>query len=205
MDDPIPIQLAVEDKLSETIVRSILKQSGQIFSVGCSYCRSGFGYLKKTIKGFNNAAKGTPFIVLTDLDCAECAPALVDDWLKGPKHHNLLFRVAVRKVEAWVLADRTAFARFLGIKRESLPARPDELDDPKGTLIDLAGRSRRRSLREGIVPKCGSTAKIGPDYNGTLGRFIDSYWDVQRAKRNSPSLRRAYKAIRGFEPILAKR
>jgi len=172
MDEPIPIQLAVEDKLSEAVLRAILRQSDRMFCVGSCLQRGGFGYLKENIKRFNNAAKGTPFIVLTDLDNAECAPALLNEWLTIPKHHNLLFRIAVRKVEAWILAHRSAFAGFLGIKRESVPIRPDKLKDPKSTLIDLARKSRKRSLREAIVPRRSSTAKEGPGYNATLGRFV---------------------------------
>ena len=70
--DLIPINLAVEDPLSEAVLRTILHQSNRRYIVGNCYSKNGFGYLKKNIKGFNNAAKGTPYIVLTDLDRAEC-------------------------------------------------------------------------------------------------------------------------------------
>jgi len=160
--------------------------------------------LKRSINGFNNAAKGTPFIVLTDLDSAECAPVLMREWLTIPKHHNLLFRVAVREVEAWVLAHGTAFASFLGLREEVIPRTPDKLDDPKAILIELARKSRRTHLRAAIVPRRGSTAKIGPDYNATLSVFIEGSWDAKKAEELSPSLRRAFKAISDFEPKLAE-
>jgi len=48
----------------------------------------GFGYLKKMINGFNNAAKTAPVLVLTDLDMSECPPTLIQNWLKVRKHHN---------------------------------------------------------------------------------------------------------------------
>ncbi|MCD6327708.1 hypothetical protein J7M28_09155 [bacterium] len=203
MYEPIPIQLAVEDELSETVVRTMLRQSGREYSLGPCYGRRGYGYLKKNIKGFNNAAKGIPFIVLTDHDNAECAPALMGEWLRVPKDHNLIFRIAVKEVEAWVLAHQVAFASFLGISPKDIPEKPDRLADPKNELIHLARRSRRTTLRRAIVPRHGS--KIGPDYNATLGRFVESDWDANQAKEHSPSRKRALKAIADFKPILARK
>lgn len=197
MTNPIPINLAVEDALSEAIIRQIIRQSKRDFIVGTCYNRRGYGYLKKTIRGFNNAAKGTPYLVLTDLDKNECPLGLIEKWLPHPKHPNLLFRIAVREVESWVLGDRAAFAKFLGIKQELIPQDVDGLEDPKKKLIDLARKSRKRG---GIVPAKGSTAKIGPDYNGQLIDFVTNYWQVEVAALSSPSLKRAYDAIMTFEP-----
>ncbi len=44
MSQPIPINLAVEDALSEVVVREILSQSGQPFPVGACYGKGGFGH-----------------------------------------------------------------------------------------------------------------------------------------------------------------
>ena len=200
MVDPIPIQLAVEDELSETVLRVILKQSGRTYCVGSCFRRGGYGYLKKRIMAFNNAAKHTPFGVLTDLDDVECAPKLVEEWLMAVKHHNLIFRVAIKEVEAWVLAHRSAFASFLGISQNKVPETPDQLADPKRELIGLVGRSRRTALRKAIVPSPGN--KIGPDYNATLSAFVEGDWDMKEAAKRSPSLRRALNAIGSFQPIL---
>lgn len=158
--------------------------------------------MKKRIIAFNNAAKHLPFVVLTDQDVAECAPKLVRDWLPHPKQHNLVFRVAVREVESWVIADRSAFATFLGISKSKVPEEPDQLADPKRELISLARRSRRTALRQAIVPRPGS--KIGPDYNAMLGRFVKTRWNARVAMRNSPSLERAFSEIISFQPVIAK-
>ena len=93
----IPINLAVEDALSEAVLQEILKQSQQCFAVGCCYRKGGNVYLKKILPGLNNAAKGMPHFVLTDLDQADCPLAIISEWLTQPKHPNLLFRVAVRE------------------------------------------------------------------------------------------------------------
>ena len=174
MNDVIPINLAVEDNLSEELLKCLLRQSGKTFAIGTCYGRSGFGYLKKTINGFNNAAKGTPFFVLTDLDSCECAPALIDDWLNAAKHKNLIFRVAVREVESWLLADRSSFSKFLGISQNLVPVTPDDEQDPKQCIINLAKKSRRSNLRDAIVPPPLSTAKIGPNYNVKLIQFLNT-------------------------------
>jgi len=204
MNEIIPVQLAVEDELSEVVLRAILRRSDRGYDVRRCFRPGGFGYLKKTINGFNNAAKGIPFIVLTDLNAAECAPALMKNWLRAPRHDNLMFRVAVKEVESWLIADRSALARFLGIKQEIVPETPDELKDAKQTLIELARRCPNAKLRNAIVPRRGSTAKIGSDYNATLGRFVESRWDIKAAMEASPSLRRTFEAISRFTPKLEK-
>ena len=201
MSNDIPINLAVEDVLSEMAMRVILEQSGRSFLVSRCFGRSGFGYLKKNANAFNSAAKGIPYLLLTDLDARECAPGLIEDWLQRPKHNNLIFRVAVREVEAWVIAHRKAFARYLGIAENRIPREPDILEYPKRTLIELTSTSKRRRLREAIVPARGSTARIGPDYNNTLGEFLQSAWKVEEAIKYSPSLKKAFQQITSFQPI----
>lgn len=195
------INLAVEDLLSEAVLRAILLQSNLTYKVGTCYCKGGFGYLKNKIKGFNNAAKGTPYIILTDLDKMECPLKLIEEWLPFPKHHNLLFRIAVREVEAWLLADREALAKFLGVRQTLIPQDVDAINDPKQTLINIAKKSSKRELREAIVPRPNSTAKVGRDYNGQLIYFVNNCWQVEVAKCCSPSLQRAVNAIAKFEPI----
>jgi len=196
---PININIAVEDSLSEAVLRKIIGQSHSRFSMGYCYSKGGYGYIKRTIRGFNNAAKGTPFLVLADLE-AECAPIQIREWLSVPIHPNLLFRIAIREVESWLLADRIGFASFLYINRNLIPNNVDEIADPKQCLINLARRSRKRVLCEAIVPAPRSTAKIGPDYNGQLIYFVENHWSITEATRNSPSLERAVKAISNFKP-----
>lgn len=202
MDKTIPVNIAVEDILSEAVLRTILLQSDQTFDVGNCLGRQGSGYLKKRISRFNLAAKGIPFIILTDLDRTECAPEIVNSWLDFQKNDNLIFRVAVREVESWVMAHRTAFSSFLEISRTLIPQDTDTLEDPKNFLINLASKSRKRTLRESIVPDPKSTAKIGPDYNGVLIDFVRSQWKVHEALKYSPSLRKAFFAINRFKPVL---
>jgi hypothetical protein len=200
----IPINLAVEDDLSEAVLREILKQSQRPFSVGTCLKRGGYGYLKRILPGINkNGVKGSPYLVLTDLDKNNCPLALIAEWLSHPKHPNLIFRVAVTEVEAWLLAHRKAFAEFIGISVDLIPDDLDSVPDPKQLLIDLTKKSRKRYLRDAIVPAKNSTAKVGRDYNGQLIQFVNQNWQIELAKVHSRSLERAINAIVRFEPTLS--
>jgi hypothetical protein len=164
---PIPVNIATEDELSEAALLRILVETGR-YAVGTAYRRGGFGYLRRTIHGWNSAAKGIPFVVLTGLDTGGCPPELIADWLPAGKHPNLIFRVAVREVESWLLADPEHLSKFLHVPISLVPRGTDSLADPKATMVDLARRSRSKAIRDRIVPRKGSTAKQGPDYNGCL-------------------------------------
>lgn len=196
----IPVNLATEDELSEVVLRRILRYVDCGYSIGTAYRKGGFGYLRRTITGWNRAAKGNPFVLLTDLDTDECPRALIDAWLPEPQHPNLIFRVAVREVEAWLLADSKNLSRHLAVTERFFPADPDSIPDPKAVLIDAARHSRSKTVRDCIVPKEGSTAKQGPDYNGTLVAFVSNEWDVQAAMLRSPSLRRSVSRLAKFRP-----
>lgn len=77
MTRPIPIYLAVEDELSEWVIRRVLKERRADYAIGAAFGCRGFGYLKKRAKAFNNAAKGCRFLLLTDLDYYACPPELI--------------------------------------------------------------------------------------------------------------------------------
>lgn len=198
----IPVNLATEDELSEAVLRRLLRHARRGYSVGNAYGRGGFGYLRKTIIGWNRAARGVPFIVLTDLDNCVCPPALIEQWLPAtPKHPNLLFRIAVREVESWLLADSANLSEYLHINAKRMPENPDQIADPKKTLVDLARLSRSADVRGRIVPKSRSTATQGPDYNACLCAFVAGQWDIDLARANSASLDRAVRRLAIFAPI----
>ena len=200
MKQIIPINLATEDSLSEAVLRKMIMHTRRSFHIGLCYSRGGITYLKRMLPGFNSGAKATLFLVLIDFDRAECPPFKFWEWLHFPRHHNLLLRVAVKEVESWLLADRLNFAKFLGISKDNIPADVEGIEDPKEFLINLARRSRKRLLREDIIPSRGSTAKIGPNYNGCLISFVADMWDVHKATQHSPSIKRTMTVLRQFHP-----
>ena len=193
----IPISLVFEGVLDEAVLRRLLRETQRPYEIETCYNSQGFGNIKKNINAYNNSAKGIPYLVMTDLDQEECPPQKLQSWLKGDKHPNLLFRIAVREVEAWLLGSRRTFAEFIGIEAHRIQALVEEIDDPKKYLINLVRRSPNRDLREDITRP---GAKKGPDYNGRLAQFVQNYWDPVEAQENSPSLRKAIRALEEFQP-----
>lgn len=191
----VPINLVVEDMLSDAIARKLLEDSTVDFAVGTSYGFKGNSYIKKNIRGFNNASSGIPFLILTDLDEYECPPELIQEWLPIPQNAFLLFRIAVREIESWLIAHRESFAKFASVPVSNIPINVDEISNPKAFLINLIRKSRKKSLREAIVPQVGSTSRIGPDYNSPLIEYVETDWDVAEASQNSSSLKRTLPVI----------
>jgi len=141
----ITLNLVFEDQISEFVMIKLAEKAEKFF-ISNSYSEGGFGYIKKNIRGFNEASKGCPFFVLTDLDNGVCAPALINDWLNDPPHPNLIFRVAIREVEAWLLADIEGFSKYTGISKVNFPDNPEDLPDPKAELLKLIKRCRKRDI-----------------------------------------------------------
>ena len=190
------IFLAIEDILSEAVATKLLEFSGLGFQIQQSFRKQGNGYLKSNMDKFRNIAKTTPVLLLTDLDKEDCAPILIRRWL-GNKTvpRALLFRVAVRETEAWLLADAEGFAAFSGVPPKKIPKDVEAIADPKSTLIELIRRYGRRSLKADIVPEPGVIAKVGLAYNATLCNFVSEYWSPKRAEGVADSLARTRLSI----------
>lgn len=195
----IPLNLVFEDEISEMVMVKLAEESKKYF-IANSYSEGGFGYIKKNIGGFNEAAKGCPFFVLTDLDTIDCAPTLIDSWLGKSAHPNLIFRIAVREVEAWLLADIEGFSKFTGISESNFWDNAEEIADPKAELLQLIKRCRIRKIWEDILPK-NEFAVVGPNYNGRLGEFVMKYWNIDRAMKRSDSLKRAVLHLSSFNVV----
>lgn len=197
---PIPIYLAVEDDLSETVLRRLLRERPTQYAIGAVFKKGGFGYLKRMVRAFNNLAKECPVLLLTDLDLRPCAPELVSEWLKQPRHPDFLLRVAVREVEAWLLASHQELGSYLGLRRPSPIGMPEAIPDPKSELLRICAKSPRRDRREAIV-RTATNGKLfqGPAYNSTLGEFVNDFWPVAIAAGKCPSLARALAALEALE------
>jgi len=202
--------IAVEDDLSEAVVRRLLNHVRRRFEVRARYPLptlphlqpklSGYGYLKANVQAFNVAAAATPHLLLTDLDVAACAPELINDWIGGVLHPNLVFRVAVREVEAWLLADIQNFAEFLSLAPATLPANIEVVAGPKEEIVRLAALSPDGEIRDNLVPRPGSTATTGRLFTRMLVSYVRDLWDIDAAAGNADSLERALKALRSFKP-----
>jgi hypothetical protein len=107
----------------------------------------------------------------------------------------MLFRIVVQELESWLIADRGNLADFLRVDIAFVPTDPEQLDDPKRELINIARHSKRKEIRSAIVPEAGSTAQVGKLYNSEMMRFIATRWDVQIARTNAPSLNQCLLAL----------
>lgn len=193
------IAAAVEGVVDEAVVQRLIKHVGA--ALGDVHGRRGKAYLRERMAGFNNAARHAPWFILVDLDRdADCAPPLRAAWLPNPSP-LLCFRIAVREVEAWLLADRERLAEFLRVSRARIPASPERLASPKAQMVTLARNSRRRDIRADMVPRPESGRNEGPAYASRLIEFVSSRWRPDEAARNSDSLRRAIDCLRRLSTI----
>ena len=194
------IYAVVEGTVDETVVRRLLANAGD-FNLSGVYGRKGKDWIRQKINDYNQAAQLSNWFVLVDLDReSDCAPGLVSQWLPQPAQF-MFFRVAVRSIEAWLLADRDQIARFLGVQLKDVPSDPESLDNPKRSFIDLVRKSRKADIKLDMLPRVGSGLKIGPAYSSRLIEFINhpSYgWRLDIAATNSDSLRRCINGFRNW-------
>lgn len=178
------ISAAVEGDPDEAVVRRLAEATD--LEIVAVHGKKGKSYLDQKAEAFNAAAKHGPWLVLRDLDNdAPCPGELVRRLLPRPSRQMVL-RLAVRSIESWLLADKEALRRFLGIALARIPDRPDELPDPKSALVGLTRRSRYTDM----APEPGAPNRVGPAYNARLIEFVMLHWRPRIAARNSESLRR---------------
>lgn len=188
--------IAVEDVLSEVVVRKLIETIRPDLTVSVVMGKKGRGYLQSRARALNKTAGSVPVLIVADLDRPTPCPAdLIDQWLSAPPAPGLLVRIAVMEIESWILADSDAFANFLAVPAHRIPSNTDEIPHPKEFVVSLARRSRRRDIRGDLVPALGSTAAVGPAFNPRVGMFVGHLWNVERAARASPSLRRSIKRL----------
>jgi hypothetical protein len=179
---------AVEGLVDQAVMRRLLGEVGA--EPGPVYGGNGKDHLLERLDGYNRAARFNPWLVLVDLDRDDdCPPPFRERWLPHPAP-RMCFRVAVRAIEAWLLADRERCARFLGVTVSRIPLEPESERDPKRVMVDLARHSRRRDIREDLVPRPGSGRAVGPAYTSRLMEFVESDWRPEVAANCSDSLRR---------------
>jgi hypothetical protein len=187
------VQAVVEDVLQEAILHKLLNHyRPDISLIGVSGKR-GNNYIRQSIRGFNEASQFLPHIVLTDLDRIVCAPQLISDWIDFEISSQVLFRVAEKEIDAWILSDREEFAKFLGVPCNKIPVDTQELADPKQYIINLARRSRKKIIKD-IIPSGLGTQ--GPGYNLLLQDFVINAWNPDRASENNLSLQKAIIRLR---------
>jgi hypothetical protein len=186
---------AVEGPVDEVVLRRVVAEAGR--DIETIYVTEGKANLIRRLPGFNSAARFDSWIALVDLNAAECPAALRQSCLPAPSN-RMLFRVAVRAIESWLLADRERVADFLSVSVDRVPTDPDGEVDPKRTLVNIARYSRRGAIRRDVVPTERAGRRVGPAYEARLIEFVVDQtkgWRPSAAAARSDSLRRCLAAL----------
>lgn len=196
------VALATEDELSEAVGVRLLAEHGEKLEVGLLLRRGGNGYLRSRLANFCQMARLNPMLMITDLDRWTCPAVLCAEWLgRTVRPEKLLLRVAVREIEAWLLADHEAMGALLGHTIAlRLPTLPEAIQNPKEFLLGLAARAPR-DVRADLCAEAGAVARQGLGYNARLSTFVREIWNPERASSRSDSLRRARERIRQLAMI----
>ena len=198
--EKIPLIIVTEDILSRLAIEKILNYTSR-FEIKNAIDAKGSGNIRSRIKNYNRVAKSNPVMVLTDLDQEPCPSELIQSWFKSTeKHPNFIFRIAVREIETWLMADSETFSDYTGIVRSKIILPVDTIPDPKMLLLNLITKSKKKEIREGLSPRSKSTARVGPLYNQILQEYIEKFWRVKKAAEYSKSLERAIRRLKEFSP-----
>ena len=180
------------------VLERVIAASGRPFLVARRLVERGFGNIKRSMIKYKQASYVLPHVVLADLDNADCPVALRRAWDAVDLPQFMLFRVAVRETESWLLGDCEGFADFTSVPTNKIPRAPEQVADPKELLVGLVRRCRNRRLAAELVPPPGSSVPIGPLYNERLISFVRDRWNVDTSAAVCPSLQRMRARLASF-------
>ncbi|WP_420212498.1 hypothetical protein ACN8ZM_23245 [Burkholderia aenigmatica] len=181
-----------EDELCCAIAEALIAHSGIATDVQQRIVTGGAAPFRQKIPSMNNVAKKVmPVLMVADADQAPCVVTQRNSWLPADVSHRLSMRLAVKEAEAWVLADHVGFSNFAIVSKDLFPAQPEILPDPKQALLALVKKSKRRELRDEMLPGKGATSPVGLGYNIHMTDFVKNHWNIGRAVNRAPSLARA--------------
>src|SRR5262249_52523112 len=134
--------LATEDVVSEAVARKLIATIRPEFRVAGVVGNRGRGYIQSRARELNRTAHKVKVFILVDLCSAvECPADIRLAWF-GTAAPAALFRMAVREVESWLLADCERFASMLAVPAHRIQTDTDSIADPKQFIVNLARRSR---------------------------------------------------------------
>lgn len=189
-----PVSGAVEGLVDRAVAGALLRHAS--LESGPVHVKGGKANLITRLEGYNAAARFSPWLVLIDLDRDEpCAAAFVARHLPN-RATGMHMRVAVRQVESWLMADADGLCSFLSVPRSRVPDHPDACEDAKQEMVAVARRSRRRVVREEMLPRPRSGRAVGPAYSSRLIEFVNTRWRPSHAATRSESLNRSLERLR---------
>jgi hypothetical protein len=208
MSRSIEVDYTGEGRVDAQVARRLILAAGHV--PGRDFVSNrphkGKDALDLSLKGLNAGAPfGNPVLVLRDLDHdAPCAGEWVADLsrtrLGRPQHKALLLRVAVRSVEAWLMADAKGLAQAGGLRLGLVPRDPEAETNPKATLVSLLCRHGDRHVREALRIRSKDERPTDQVLGAWIAEFVADRWDVEAASRSAraPSLSRCLARLRGL-------
>ena len=194
------VYLLAEGHSEEAVAMRLLSFCGH--EIGTVYGKRGCIYVREKAVSFRHlATEQTGMLILTDFrdTGAQCIPYALRDYVfdKFPNPPStFLCRFPVNELESWLLADREGLAKYMNVAVSRMPIQPEREEYPKQTLVNLARKSRKKIIREGIAPPPGHKASVGPEYLNLLREFIFNYWNIEKAMLCAPSLERCVRRLR---------
>ncbi len=187
---------AVEGILDEAVLRRLVESVGA--EIAYLYPVGGMKQLDQRLSGYNKAARYSPWCVLRDLDTDAACPADLIAHILPESAPTMCFRIVVRAVEAWLMADRQRIASFLSVSRAKIPLSPDDTPNPKEVLINVARTSNKIAVRESLVPRPGSGRSVGTGYTSLMIEYVRTKWRPEVAAEYSDSLMRCISCLKSL-------
>ena len=104
------VSVATEGAVDTAVARRICSEFE--LEIAAVHGERGKHRLDQSSDGYNAAARYGTWLVLQDLNTdAECAPHLRERLLASPSA-GMVFRIAVRAVESWLMADQASPVRY---------------------------------------------------------------------------------------------
>lgn len=193
------VTIAVEDAVSGAVATRLIARYAPQHEFTRVIVLGGINNLKARMRNLiQTAGREDLVLVLADMDHPDGCPLYRVSELSGgfTLPRNLLLRIVMPEIESWIMADRSGIAQWLNIPANIVPRYPESLNDPKRALVQLASRSRNRTLRQRIAPAhVLGTHRTGAGYNILLREFVTQHWNPDAARINAPSLARAITRI----------
>jgi hypothetical protein len=128
-----------EGLVDAAVALRLLAQAGIDYD-GAAQVANGNPEFWERVPAFNSIARESPVFALPDLESQVCVGPVLQK--RVPRRQpDLIIRLAVPMVEAWLLADSDGVSRLLGVPASKVPRSPDAEPHPKRLLVNLARQS----------------------------------------------------------------
>lgn len=172
-----PIGVVVEGQTDRVAVANVLATRSLVIDPNRVVITNGKQRFDARLPKYNLAARHGPWLALRDADhdADGCPVALRRTLLTMPQSPALCLRLAVRTLEAWLLADADAFATHFAVTRSAGPETAGGPGPPEGgprqrlPVVEASGRADRDGAPAWHV---GAGARVHRIHQQVLPRFM---------------------------------